>query len=103
MQTWLERGFKINTETHVLIVQTLVTWTNEYFFWELMLIRNTSDGKMYISTALQREWPLAMLVQSLPKALVASEAIENYGNTGGAMQGWNIEKQLWMGTLIVEL
>ncbi|WVZ90564.1 hypothetical protein U9M48_036855 [Paspalum notatum var. saurae] len=26
---WLERGFQIDTETHVLTVQTLVTWANE--------------------------------------------------------------------------
>ncbi|WVZ55652.1 hypothetical protein U9M48_006286 [Paspalum notatum var. saurae] len=41
---------------------------------------------MYISTALQRGWPLAMLVQSIPKAIVASQAVENYGNTSAAMQ-----------------
>ncbi|WVZ89110.1 hypothetical protein U9M48_035563 [Paspalum notatum var. saurae] len=55
-------------------------------FWELILICNTSDWKMYISMALQRGWLLAMLVQSLPKAIVNSEAVENYGNTSGAMQ-----------------
>ncbi|WVZ72102.1 LOW QUALITY PROTEIN: hypothetical protein U9M48_020614 [Paspalum notatum var. saurae] len=83
---WLERGFQIDTKTYMLTVQTLVTWANEGFFWELMLIRNISDWKMYISTALQRGWPLAMFVQSIPKAIVASQAVENYGNTSAAMQ-----------------
>ncbi|WVZ53713.1 LOW QUALITY PROTEIN: hypothetical protein U9M48_004618 [Paspalum notatum var. saurae] len=70
-----------------------------------MLIRNTSEWKMDISTTLQRGWPLAMLVQSIPKAIIASQAVENYGNTSAAMQedGWNMKKQLWMGTLIREL
>ena len=63
-----------------------MTWANQGFFWELMLIRNTSDWKMYISTALQCGWPLAMLVQIIEKATVASEAVENYDNTSGAMQ-----------------
>ncbi|WVZ86820.1 hypothetical protein U9M48_033546 [Paspalum notatum var. saurae] len=82
---WLERGFQIDTETHVLTVQTLVTWANEGVFWELMLIRNTSDWKMYISTAVQRGWPLGMLVQSIPRGIVSSEGVENYGNTNVAM------------------
>src|SRR5438132_8652239 len=42
---WLERGFRINPETHVLTVQTVVTWANEGVLWELMLIRNTADWK----------------------------------------------------------
>ena len=40
---WLERGFRINLETHVLTAQTLVTWENECVVWELMPIRNTAD------------------------------------------------------------
>jgi len=69
----------------MLTVQTLVTWANEGVFWELMLIRNTSDWKMYISTAVQRGWPLGMLVQSIPRGIVSSEGVENYGNTSVAM------------------
>ena len=40
---WLERGFRINPETHVLTVQTLVTWANEGVLRELMPIRNIAD------------------------------------------------------------
>ena len=40
---WLERGFRINPETHVLTVQTVVRWANEGAVWELMPIRNTTD------------------------------------------------------------
>ncbi|WVZ66532.1 hypothetical protein U9M48_015737 [Paspalum notatum var. saurae] len=50
-----------------------------------MLIRNTSDWKIYISTAMQRGWPLGMFVQSIPRGIVSSEGVENYGNTSVAM------------------
>ncbi|WVZ83209.1 hypothetical protein U9M48_030379 [Paspalum notatum var. saurae] len=40
---------------------------------------------MYISTAVQRGWPLGMLVQSIPRGIVSSEGVENYGNTSVAM------------------
>src|SRR6266540_2661342 len=77
---WLERGFRINPETHVLIVQTLVTWANEGVLWELMPIRNTVDWKMYMKAAFEHGWPLAMLVQSHEKAQVAAAAEENEGS-----------------------
>src|SRR6266508_6848133 len=67
---WLERGFRINPETYVLTVQTLVTWANEGIVWELMPIRNTADWKMYMEVAFERGWPLAMLVQSHEKPQV---------------------------------
>src|SRR6266498_2269971 len=76
---WLERGFYINLETHVLIVQTLVTWANEGVLWELMPIRNTADWKMYMAAAFERGWPLAILVQSHKKPQVAAAAEENEG------------------------
>ena len=85
VHSWLERGFKVNTETHMVTVQTLVTWANESVFWELMLIRNTSDWKMYMSTAIHRGWPLVMLVQILPKVVSPSEGDEHYDNTHGGM------------------
>ncbi|WVZ71187.1 hypothetical protein U9M48_019803 [Paspalum notatum var. saurae] len=40
---------------------------------------------MYISTAVQRGWPLGMLVQSILRGIVSSEGVENYGNTSVAM------------------
>src|SRR6266511_5646477 len=70
---WLERGFRINPETHVLTVQTLVTWANEGVLWELMPIRNTADWKMYMEAVFERGWPLAMLVQTHEKAQVAAD------------------------------
>src|SRR5438128_6998158 len=42
---WLERGFHINPETHVLTVQTLVTWANEGVLWKLMPIRTPLAGR----------------------------------------------------------
>src|SRR5438132_198712 len=77
---WLEHGFRINPETHVLTVQTLVTWANEGVLWELMPIRNTIDWKMYMEVAFERGWPLAMLVQSHEKPQVAGAAKENEGS-----------------------
>src|SRR6266498_1533609 len=68
---WLECGFHINLETHVLTVQTIVTWANEGVLWELMPIRNTADRKMYMEAIFERGWPLTMLVQSHEKPQVA--------------------------------
>src|SRR6266508_2052405 len=82
---WLERGFRINPETHVLTVQTVVTWANEGVLWELMLIRNTVDWKMYMEAAFECGWPLAMLVQSHEKPQVAATA-EEYEGTRSAQR-----------------
>src|SRR6266498_276543 len=76
---WLERGFRINLETHVLTVQTLVTWANEGVLWELIPIRNTADWKMYMEAAFECGWSLAMLVQSHEKPQVAADE-ENEGS-----------------------
>src|SRR5438876_7742191 len=83
---WLERGFRINPKTHVLTVQTLVTWANEGVLWELMPIRNTADWKMYMKAAFERGWPLAMLVQSHEKPQVAGAAEENEGSPSAQME-----------------
>src|SRR5438132_13037521 len=83
---WLEHGFRINPETHVLIVQTLVTWENEGVLWELMPIRDTVDWKMYMEAAFERGWPLAMLVQSHEKPQVAAAAEENEGTRSAQME-----------------
>src|SRR6266540_603631 len=77
---WLERGFHINPETHVLTIQTLVTWANEGVLWELMPICNTADWKLYMKVAFERGWPLAMLVQSHEKPQVAAAGEENEGS-----------------------
>src|SRR5579859_581043 len=45
---WLEQGFQINRDTHILTVQTLVSWPTESILYELMSIRNTAEWKMYI-------------------------------------------------------
>src|SRR5436190_8230376 len=83
---WLERGFHINPETHVLTIQTLVTWANEGVVWELMPIRNTADWKMYMEAAFERGWPLAMLVRSHEKPQVAAAAEENEGTRSAQME-----------------
>src|SRR6266540_5535068 len=83
---WLERGFRIDPETHVLTVQTLVTWANEGVLWELMPIRNTADWKMYMEAAFEHGWPLAMLVRSHEKPQVAAAAEENEGTRSAQME-----------------
>src|SRR6266540_4132444 len=83
---WLEHGFHINLESHVLTIQTLVTWANEGVLWELMPIRNTADWKMYMKAAFERGWPLAMLVQSHEKPQVATAAEENEGSPSAQME-----------------
>src|SRR5207247_6917545 len=90
---WLERGFRINPETHVLTVQTLVTWANEVILWELMPIRNTADWKMYMEAAFERGWPLAMLVQTheKPPQVVADE--ENEGSRSAQREGDQAEEE----------
>src|SRR6266540_6556995 len=89
---WLERDFRINPETYVLTVQTLVTWVNEGVVWELMPIRNTADWKMYMEAAFEREWPLAMLVQSHEKPQVAADE-ENGGSRSAQREGDQAEEE----------
>ena len=63
---WLERGFRVNRDTHFLTVQTLVNRTNEGAMWDLMTISNTAEWKFYIENALQHGWIPAILVRSYP-------------------------------------
>ena len=62
---WLQRGFRVDPETHVMTVQSLVNWEVESDLWELMMIHSTDDWQKYMQTALERGWPLAILVQIL--------------------------------------
>jgi len=61
---WLERSFKVNTDTHVLTVSALVNWEVEGDSWELKSIHDTDDWRTYMQAALERGWPLAMLVKT---------------------------------------
>src|SRR5438105_2833969 len=90
---WLERGFHINLETHVLTVQTLVTWANKGILWELMPIRNTANWKMYMEAEFERGWSLAMLVQSHEKPQVAAAAEENEGTLSAQREGEQAEEE----------
>ena len=65
---WLERNLGVNAETQVLTVQTVVSWSTEGYFWELMYIRNTADWRMYMEYATTMAWPPGMLVQVHEKA-----------------------------------
>ncbi len=89
---WLERGFRINPETHVLTVQTVVTWANEGVLWELMPIHNTADWKMYMEAAFERGWPLAMLVQIHEKAQAAVDE-KNEGSRSAQREGDQAEEE----------
>src|SRR5438128_12085003 len=90
---WLERVLHINPETHVLTVQTLVTWANEGILWELMPIRNTADWKMYMEAAFERGWPLSMLIQSHEKTQVVAAAEENESTLSAQREGEQAEEE----------
>ena len=63
---WLQRGFRVDPLTHVITVQSLVNWEVESDLWELMMIHSTDDWQKYMQAALERGWPLAILVQIWP-------------------------------------
>ena len=46
-----------------MTVQSLINWEVESDLWELMMIHGTDDWQKYMQTALERGWPLAILVQ----------------------------------------
>ena len=55
---WLQHGFRVDSETHVMTVQSLVNWEVESDLWELMMIHGTDDWQKYMQAALERGWPL---------------------------------------------
>ena len=58
----------MNPKTYFLTVQTVTNWATDGDFWELMLITNTEEWRTYMQVALDRGWPLAMLIQIHQKA-----------------------------------
>src|SRR6185436_500405 len=64
---WLQRGFRVDPETHVTTVLSLVNWEVESGLWELMMIHSTDDWQKYMQAALECGWPLAILVQTREK------------------------------------
>ena len=50
-----------------MTVQSLVNWEVESDLWELMMIHSTGDWQKYMQAALERGWPLAILVQNREK------------------------------------
>ena len=64
---WLQREFCVDPETHVMTVHALVNWEVEGDLWELMMIHSTDDWQKYMQAALERGWPLAILVQTREK------------------------------------
>ena len=53
----------MNPKTHLLTVHTVTSWETNGDFWELTLISSTEEWKHYMHAALQRGWPLAMVIQ----------------------------------------
>ena len=39
---WLQRGFRVDLETHLMTVHDLVNWVVDGEQWELMMIHNTA-------------------------------------------------------------
>ena len=65
---WLQRGFRVDPESHVMTVQAPVNWEVEGELWELMMINSTHDWRKYMEAALERGWTLTLLVQTREKA-----------------------------------
>ena len=47
----------------MMTVHSLVNWEVESDLWELIMIHSTNDWQKYMQAALERGWPLAILVQ----------------------------------------
>ena len=50
-----------------MTIHSLVNWEVESDLWELMMIYSTDDWQKYIQIALERGWPLGILVQTREK------------------------------------
>ena len=78
---WLQRGFHVDPLTHVITVQSLVNWEVDSELWELMMIHSTDDWQKYMQAALERGWPLAILVQTREKPQPQTQHGENKATT----------------------
>ena len=59
-----------------------MTWANEGVWWELMLIHNTADWKMYVEAALQCGWLPSMLIEVHERPDVAiNQEVDDEGTT----------------------
>ena len=67
IRKWLHGKFNVNPKTHLLMVHTVTSWETNEDFWELTLISSTKEWKHYMHAALQRGWPLAMVIQIYQK------------------------------------
>ena len=52
----------MNAKTYFITVQIVTNWATDGDFCELMLITNTEEWRTYMQAALDRGWPLAMLI-----------------------------------------
>jgi len=59
---WLQRGFRVDPEIHVMTIHALVNWEVEGELWELMMIHNINGWQKYMQAALESGWPLAIHV-----------------------------------------
>jgi len=50
-----------------MTVQAPVNWEVECELWKLMMINSTHDWRKYMEAALERGWPLSLLVQTREK------------------------------------
>jgi len=62
IRKWLHWKFNVNPKTHLLTVHTVTSWETNGDFWELTFISSTEEWKYYMQAALQRGWPLAMVI-----------------------------------------
>ncbi|WVZ66891.1 hypothetical protein U9M48_016051 [Paspalum notatum var. saurae] len=87
---WLERGFRVNPNTHFVSVDCLVSFEVEGDQWDLMRINNTEEWKFYMETAVQRGWPLSILVRIEQRAEAGDTTYDppRSGTSAGAGLGF---------------
>ena len=64
----------------MMTVQSLINCEVESDLWELMMIHSTNDWQKYMQAALERGWPLAILVQTREKPQPQTQDGEDQAN-----------------------
>ena len=64
---WLMRGLRVDPQTSDITINVIVSRATEGFYWELMPVQNSRVWRWYLENALQRGWPLALVLFVHPK------------------------------------
>ena len=86
---WLMRGFRVDPQVNAITVYVVVSRATEGFFWELMPVDSTATWRWYVENALQRGWPLGILVSVYEKDNTVSMVGQD--EEGSSMTGGDAE------------